>query len=454
MGAENHGDSRVSLNYRTGRLRIVLGIVFTAFLTFGLMPQIPAVAATDTAPPVLVTSTVSPKTFNLSTGPATVKVTLRITDATSANAPTLSVSHRATGQSHGFGSMTLISGTTKDGTWERTMTIPQGSALGQWEVTLFPLRDSLGNSGNFQTLTTLSLSGTPTDTAPPVLVTSTVSPKTFNLSTGPATVKVTLRITDATSANAPTLSVSHRATGQSHGFGSMTLISGTTKDGTWERTMTIPQGSALGQWEVTLFPLRDSLGNSGNFQTLTTLNVNGALAPGTPTITGIAKAGSTLTAGSGIWGPAPVTLSYQWYRAGIAITGATAPTYKLTGTDTGKTLTVKVTGTKPDYITASRTSGATSTIAPGTLTTAVPTITGTAKAGSTLTASSGTWGPAPVTLSYQWYRAGIAITGATARTYNLTGTDTGKTLTVRITGTKIGYTTVSVSSAITGVVTP
>ncbi|MDR6989795.1 hypothetical protein J2Y66_004312, partial [Paenarthrobacter nitroguajacolicus] len=66
----------MSLNYRTGRLRIVLGIVFTAFLIFGLMPQIPAVAATDTAPPVLVTSTVSPKTFNLSTGPATVKVTL------------------------------------------------------------------------------------------------------------------------------------------------------------------------------------------------------------------------------------------------------------------------------------------------------------------------------------------------------------------------------------------
>ncbi|MFJ4171921.1 peptidase S8/S53 subtilisin kexin sedolisin, partial [Paenarthrobacter sp. NPDC089714] len=260
------------------------------------MPQTPAKAATDTSAPVLVSSTVTPKTFNLSTGPATVKVTLRITDATATTAPTLSLDHATTSQSHGFGSMTLISGTTKDGTWERTMTIPQGSALGQWKVTLFPLRDSLGNSGSFQTLTTLTLSGAPSDTSAPVLVSSTVTPKTFNLSTGPATVKVTLRITDATATTAPTLSLDHATTSQSQGFGSMTLISGTTKDGTWERTMTIPQGSALGQWKVTLFPLRDSLGNSGSFQTLTTLNVNSALASRTPTITGTAKAGYVLTA--------------------------------------------------------------------------------------------------------------------------------------------------------------
>ncbi|MGP0224132.1 hypothetical protein, partial [Paenarthrobacter sp. NCHU4564] len=138
-----------------------------------------------------MSSTVTPKTFNLSTGPATVKVTVRITDTTGTTAPTLSLGHTTTSQSHGFGTATLISGTTKDGTWERTMTIPQGSALGQWNVTLFPLRDSLGNSGSFQTLSTITLSGTPTDTSAPVLVSSTVTPKTFNLSTGPATVKVT-----------------------------------------------------------------------------------------------------------------------------------------------------------------------------------------------------------------------------------------------------------------------
>ncbi|MFJ4171922.1 hypothetical protein ACIPY3_20635, partial [Paenarthrobacter sp. NPDC089714] len=151
----------------------------------------------------------------------------------------------------------------------------------------------------------------------------------------------------------------------------------------------------------------------------------------------------------GTWAPAPVTLTYQWYRAGTAITGATAPTYKLTGADTGKTLTVKVTGTKTGYVTVTTTSAPTATIAAGVLTTAAPTITGTARVGYVLTANPGTWAPAPVTLTYQWYRAGTAITGATAPTYKLTGADTGKTLTVKVTGTKTGYVTVTKTSAAT-----
>ena len=427
----------------------MLGLLLAVCLSFAFAPLTAATAASDVSAPVLVSSTVTPKTFNLSTGPATVKVTLRITDATGTNAPTLSLDHATTSQSHSFGTATLISGTAKDGTWERTMTIPQGSALGQWEVTLFPLRDTLGNSGSFQTLSTITLSGTPTDTSAPVLVSSTVTPKTFNLSTGPATVKVTLRITDATGTNAPTLSLDHATTSQSHSFGTATLISGTAKDGTWERTMTIPQGSALGQWEVTLFPLRDTLGNSGSFQTLSTITLSGSLATAVPTVTGTAKAGYTLTANAGVWGPAPVTLSYQWYRSGTAIAGATGPTYKLTGSDTGKTLTVKITGAKANYITTAATSAQTAIIAPGTLNTAVPTMTGTTKAGYTLTANPGAWGPAPITLTYQWYRAGETITGATASTYKVTGSDTGKALTVKVTGAATGYTAVSKVSAAT-----
>ena len=45
---------------------------------------------------------------------------------------------------------------------------------------------------------------------------------------------------------------------------------------------------------------------------------------------------------------------------------------------------------------------------------AVPTITGAAKVGSTLTAVPGTWGPAPVSLAYQWKAGGVVILGATS----------------------------------------
>ncbi|AXJ10210.1 hypothetical protein CFN17_11685, partial [Arthrobacter sp. PM3] len=169
--------------------------------------------------------------------------------------------------------------------------------------------------------------------------------------------------------------------------------------------------------------------------------VKGSLIRATPTVTGTAKVGSTLTANSGVWGPAPVTLRYQWYRSGVAITGATSPTYVPVPEDLGAILTVKVTGSKSGYTTFSRTSAATAAVVKGSLIRATPTVTGTAKVGSTLTANSGVWGPAPVTLRYQWYRAGVAITGANAATYKPTATDVAKTLTVKVTGSKPGYTT-------------
>ncbi|WP_256796283.1 FlgD immunoglobulin-like domain containing protein [Terrabacter sp. Ter38] len=170
----------------------------------------------------------------------------------------------------------------------------------------------------------------------------------------------------------------------------------------------------------------------------------------TPTITGTAKVGYRLMANPGTWGPAPVTLSYQWYRSGVAITGATGSSYLLTASDRTKAMTVKVTGSKAGYTTVARTSAATTAVATGTLTaTPTPTITGTAKVGYRLTANPGTCGPAPVTLSYQWYRSGVAITGATGSSNLLTASDRTKAMTVKVTGSKAGYTTVARASAAT-----
>ncbi|WP_456509189.1 hypothetical protein [Arthrobacter sp. TE12231] len=184
----------------------------------------------------------------------------------------------------------------------------------------------------------------------------------------------------------------------------------------------------------------------------TTAVTPGTLTAPVPTISGTAKVGSTLTAVTGTWGPSPVTLSYQWKANGVAIVGATAATYKPAAADAGKTLTVTVTGTKTGYTTAAKTSTATAIVAKGSLTAPVPTITGTAKVGSTLTAVPGTWGPAPVTLTYQWKANGVAILGATAATYKVAAADTGKTLTITVTGTKTGYTTTAKTSAATAAV--
>jgi hypothetical protein len=166
----------------------------------------------------------------------------------------------------------------------------------------------------------------------------------------------------------------------------------------------------------------------------------------TPTITGSSNVGSTLTAKSTAWSPGPVALQYQWTRGGFSIAGATDSTYKLIAADANTLIAVAVTGTKTGYASQTKTSTA-QKITLATLTaTPKPTIAGTAKAGSTLKATVGTWSPSPVTLSYQWKRAGSPIAGATSASYKLVAADRGKAVTFTVTGSKPGYTTVIKSS--------
>jgi len=182
----------------------------------------------------------------------------------------------------------------------------------------------------------------------------------------------------------------------------------------------------------------------------------GTLTPApTPTISGTVKVGSTLTAKPGTWGPAPVALSYAWSVGGKP-TSTTTATYKIAAADAGKTIVVTVTGKKTGYTTVAKASAATAAVPAviGTLTPApTPTITGTVKVGSTLTANAGTWGPAPVSLAYAWSVGGkpAATTGTTA-TYKIAAADAGKTIIVTVTGKKTGYTTVAKSSAATAAV--
>ncbi|PPF09360.1 hypothetical protein C5B98_16305 [Rathayibacter sp. AY1A5] len=178
----------------------------------------------------------------------------------------------------------------------------------------------------------------------------------------------------------------------------------------------------------------------------------GAITAATPTIGGTAKVGSTLTAKPGTWGPSPVALAYQWKANGTALSGATSATYTPTGATLGKTITVTVTGSKSGFTAVTKTSAKTSAVVAGTLSAATPTITGTAKVGSTLTAKPGTWGPSPVALTYQWKANGTAISGATSATYKPTSATVGKKITVTVTGKKADYTTATRTSAATAAV--
>ena len=84
----------------------------------------------------------------------------------------------------------------------------------------------------------------------------------------------------------------------------------------------------------------------------------------------------------------------------------------------------------------------------------MPTISGTASVGSTLTADKGSWiAPAGTVYSYAWLADGTTIVGATAKTYKPASADVGKKISVTVTGSKAGLEDASATSVETGVVT-
>ena len=127
-------------------------------------------------------------------------------------------------------------------------------------------------------------------------------------------------------------------------------------------------------------------------------------------------------------------------------------------TDVGKTIEVQVTATNAGGSGTPATSTPTATvIAALPVISVLPTITGTAQQGQTLTASTGTWSNTPTSYAYQWESCTTtctAITAATASTYVVVSTDVGKTIEVEVTATNTGGTSAAATSLPTAVVVP
>jgi hypothetical protein len=166
-----------------------------------------------------------------------------------------------------------------------------------------------------------------------------------------------------------------------------------------------------------------------------------------PSINGTPRVDRALSVVTGSW-MAGVTLGYQWYVGGSAVAGATGTSYSPRARDIGKTVRAAVTGTKTGFPSVTRTSAPTAAVAPGVLAASRPTITGKAKVGRTLVAHHGTWSPR-TTFSYAWYASGKRIKHRTGATLTLAKAQRGKRITVRVTGKKPGYTTVSKTAATT-----
>ena len=194
-----------------------------------------------------------------------------------------------------------------------------------------------------------------------------------------------------------------------------------------------------------------------------------SLATGAPIINGTAQVGQTLTADtSGIAdsdGLTNVAYSYQWLADDTEIAGATGNTYALTSAELGKAIKVRVSFTDGAGNDETLTSTATEPIeaqADGqegnSPATGLPTISGTAQVGETLTAGitgiADADGLSGESFTYQWVSGDgttdTDIENATGATYKLVDADQGKAIKVRVTFTDGGGNEETLTSAPTG----
>jgi Zn-dependent metalloprotease len=156
-----------------------------------------------------------------------------------------------------------------------------------------------------------------------------------------------------------------------------------------------------------------------------------------PTITGTARVGSTLTATPGTWSPAATSVDHQWLRNGSPISGATSSTYALAAADYGTRVSVRVTASSTEWSAGAagiKVSAPTASIASGPpiRATVRPVISGTARVGSKLTVSKGTWNHTPERYLYTWLHNGVPLIGYNSNTYTLRPSDHGAKITARV----------------------
>jgi hypothetical protein len=177
-----------------------------------------------------------------------------------------------------------------------------------------------------------------------------------------------------------------------------------------------------------------------------------------PVVTGAPAVNHTLTTSAGSWTAGGASYSYQWQRCSsagtgcVAISGATADTYKLTSADVGHAVRSTVRATNVNGASQPASSTGTAAVVDVPAVTKAPHISGHARVGKKLSGSHGTWTFSP-TYRYQWLRCNAhgghcsSIHHATQSTYKLTRRDAHHRLRLHVTAANAAGRKTAVSSA-------
>lgn len=169
-----------------------------------------------------------------------------------------------------------------------------------------------------------------------------------------------------------------------------------------------------------------------------------------PVVTGTARDGDVLSAGTGNWssGGAPTSYEYQWQHCDAQgancqdLTGETDAAIALRSEDVATRIRVRVTAKTVGGSTTVSSDASVTVLAVAPVASDTPEAAGEPTIGETLAATTGEWsGSTPMAYAYQWLRCsaldtsllGCApIAGATAADYTVVAADSGQTLRVRV----------------------
>ena len=311
-----------------------------------------------------------------------------------------------------------------------TYTLPAGSAGEEIDVVVTATNGD-GVVEATSPATAAVLASPPVDTVAPSI-------------SGTAQDGVKLTAAKGTWSGIATIAYAYQWQESSDGGATWTPLAGATAS-----TYTPPAGSAGEEIDVVVTATNGDGTVQATSPASAAVLANAPVNSGAPSLSGTAEDGLTLTAAKGTWtGMATITYAYQWQSSSdggatwSSISGATGSSYTPPAGSAGQEIEVVVTGTNADGSVQAASAPSAALLANVPVNVSVPTLSGTAEDGATLTAASGTWtGLATISYGYQWQSSSdggatwTAISGATSATYTPPGGSAGEQLEVVVTAT-------------------
>jgi uncharacterized protein YjdB len=213
----------------------------------------------DGTAPVLAGLTLTPNPVDVTSGTRTVTATAHITDAGGSGVAQFAIT--ATAPHGAFADCideTLDSGTSSDGSWSCTLTIPIGAEPGDWKLLL--LVSDAGFSSRTYATADLTAAGFPAtfnvvsnwDQLSPTFKSLTLQPSTVNVASGAQTVTVSAELTDERSGIARFDFLATSPSGRQVGCSAGAPSSGTMNSGTYTCAVSVPADAEAGTWSITV----------------------------------------------------------------------------------------------------------------------------------------------------------------------------------------------------------